>query len=238
MMLSVAALCLLGAVLAPVAAAAESGYLPGKQVVIVFPVRNGIGEDKAQMADDLQVLLKESLSLIGRFSVMSCDMNSNVSLQRAVTEQKITPEDIKSGFSTDPQGVARAQKACQAIATDLGVISSLDKYSFDYATKEAKIEVTVQVVSGSPDAKPFAIAVTGIAAGKPDDQTQSESGIAIAALGDACDKILSEISTAINSAMLAEPVAQGQVSSPKSHKKGFLPAMLAALLLGLALGGK
>jgi hypothetical protein len=238
-MLSVAATCLLSAALSPTAFAAELQYVAGKQNVVVFPVKNGIGEDKAQMASDFQVLLKDALSLTGQFAVMTCDINSNVSVQRAVAEQKVKADDFKTGFSTDPQGVARAQKVCQAIATDLGVISSLDTYSFNETTKEAKIVITVQLIKGIPDEKPFTIAVTGMAVGKPDDGSQTESGIAISALDDACNKVISEISNVSPTALSAGLVGQGQeVDKPKSRNKGLLSAMLGALLLGLALGGK
>jgi hypothetical protein len=207
---------------------------------MMFPIKNGLGSDKAQMAEDIVIMLRDGLSLTEKFLVWGYDLNSNVSIQRAVTEQKIKEEDVKTAFSTDAEGISRAQKVCQAIAVDIGVIGSLDSYSFDVAQKQAKIGVTIQVLRG-PVADPVAIVVTGIAAGKIDDQSQTESGIALAALDDASDKVLSklvEISlAAASSTRDGQTQVYRPVEKPKSHSKGLLPAMLVALLLGLALGG-
>jgi uncharacterized metal-binding protein len=80
--------------------------------------------------------------------------------------------------------------------------------------------------------------VTGIGTGKPDDLSQTESGIAISAIDDACDKIVAEMLKTKSVTQATELTVQDQqVYKPKAHKKGFLPAMLGALLLGLALGG-
>ncbi len=233
-------LCLVAVVLAP-AASAQAVYPFGKQNMIMFPVKNGIGEDKAQMADDLLLLLKDGLSKSGRFLVVAYDVNSNVSAQRAVAEQKIKAEEART-FSTDATGALRAQKICQAAGTDLGLVASLDSYTFNEATKEAKIGVTVKIVSANPDVEPIAITVVGASAGKLDDSSQSESGIAIGALDDAAQTILAKAVDAAGSIMAAEPIRQDQrvyvpAAKSKSHSKGIWPAMLGALLLGLALSG-
>ncbi len=240
MMLSVTAFCLLAIALGATAFAADLQSTAGKQNVVVFPVKNSLGDGKAQMAIDFQILLKDALSLLSdKFAVTACDVRSNLSLQRAITEQRVKPDDFSAGLATDPQGVARAQKVCQAIATDLGVISSLDSYSFNDATKEAKIEITVHLIKGTGNEKPFTIVVTGTAIGKADDQSQTESGIAISALNDGCNKVISVISKASPTALSTSPVGQGQeVYKPaKSRNKGLLPAMLGALLLGFVIGG-
>lgn len=237
MVRSICAIYILAALPAPAASAAEVQYLHQKQNVVVFPVRNGIGQDKAALADDFLVLMRDALSQTGRFMVMACDFN-NVSVQRAVTEQKVKADEVKSGFSPDSQGAERAQKVCQAIATDLGIAGSLDTYTFDDAAREARIQVTVHIVSGCLDAKPVTIAATGIGTGKPNDLSQTESGIAISALDDACDKILVEMSKTDMVTQATEAMVQEQQAyKPRSHNKGFLPAMIGALLLGLALGG-
>ncbi len=224
------------------ASAAEIQYLPEKQATIIFPFSNTLGQDKAQLADDLLVMLRGGLSLTGRFMVLAYDWNSSVSVQRAVAEQKIKESEIRTAFPTDPQGVERARKVCKAIAADLAVIGSIDSYSFSETTKETKIGITVQVLRADPDVQPVTIAVTGIAAGKPDDPAQTESGIAVAAIDDAADKILSRMLDAAKVTVSADtPPVEGQVYVPeekqKSNKKGLFTAMLGALLLGLALGG-
>ena len=231
-------MCLMG-VIASQAISAEVQYQPDTKSIMMFPVKNSIGADKAQMADDLVIMLKDGLSITGKFMVMTYDLNSNVCIQRAVAEQKIKAEEVKTAYSTDPQGISRAQKVCKSIASDFGIIGSLDTYSFDEAKKEAKISVTVQVIRVGADAEPVTIAVTGVAAGKLDDQSQTESGIGVAALGDAADKVLSKLIdvTQINLAIPGGQQVYVPAEKHKSHNKGFLPAMLGALLLGLALGG-
>lgn len=231
--LSVAAFCLLSIGLGSAALGADMAC---KQNVVVFPVKNNLGEGKAQMAADFQLLLKDALALTGQFAVMACDVRSNVSVQRAIAEQKVKANDLSTGMATDPEGVTRAQKVCQAIATDLGVISSLDGYSFDYASKTAKIDVTVHFIKGIGNEKPYTVVVTGTAIGKADDQTQTESGIAISALNDACNKVISSVSSAPPAA-LSTPMGQEAPKPAKSRNKGLLPAMLGALLLGLVIGG-
>lgn len=222
---------------APPAIAAE--YATGKQSIMMFPMKTSLGADKAQMGHDLVILIKEGLSITGRFMVMDYDFNSNVSIQRAVTEQKIKDDDARTAFSTDAQGLARARKVCKAIAVDLGITGSLDSYTFDPGTKEAKIGVTVQLVKND-DSEPVTIVVTGTAAGKPDDASQTENGIAVAALDNAADKVLTQL---LDATLVSAPETptQNQVyvpaSKPKSNNRGLMTAMLGALLLGLALGG-
>lgn len=242
-MLRIGALCLLLAVLAPTVLGAPVQYLPEKQTIVLFPVKNSVGQDKVNIGDDLMVMLKDGLSLTGRFVVVAYDVDRNVSVQRAIAEQKVKEAEVRTAFSTDPQGIARAQKVCQAIAADLGVIASIDSYSFNEAAREAKIGVTVQVLRGAFEAQPVTIAVTGIGVGKPDDQSQTESGIAIAAMDNAADKILARMLDAAKVTVSRDaPASQVQVYGPpqkeRSNNKGMLAAMVGALLLGLALGGK
>ncbi len=69
--------------------ASERALAARKQTVVLFPIANMLGPDKAEMADDLFILVKEGLTATGKFAVLAYDPK-NVCVQRAVTEQHIT----------------------------------------------------------------------------------------------------------------------------------------------------
>lgn len=207
--------------------------------ILVLPVFNGIGEDKAGMAEDLVVMLKDGLTITGKYLVLSSDPATSVSVQRAIAEQQLKVEDMTTAFKTDAQGIARAAKVCKAIGADMCVMSSLDSYAFDAGAKTVDIGLTVKIVRAASDVDATTISVKGSASGSLDDQSQTESGVAVAALDDAASKALSGILDATlveTSVPTGEGVSSGE--KPRGRDKGLLQAMLAALLIGLLVGGR
>lgn len=210
-----------------------------RQSLVVLPVFNGIGEDKAGMAEDLVVMLKDGISITGRYLVMSSDPATSVSVQRAIAEQRLKAEDMTTAFKADGSGIARAGKVCNAIGADMCVISSLDSYAFDPGTKTVNMGLTVQVVRATADGDVATIAVSGSASGNVEDQSQTESGVAVAALDDCASKALSGI---VDATLVETAPVTGEIvtstEKPRRRDKGLVQAMFAALLIGLLLGGK
>lgn len=220
--------------------ASERALAAQKQTVVLFPIANMVGPDKAEMADDLFILVKEGLTATGKFAVLAYDPK-NVCVQRAVAEQHITLSDATDPFAADPEGAARAHKLCQEMSADLGIIGSLDNYRFVESAGEAWVTATLQIVHVSTGAIGKTVSVTGYGAGKPGEPNQTESGIGIAAAYDAAEKLLSEAVSASSEELSGTPAREGQTYRPLEEseprqRNWLLPAMVTALIVGLVLG--
>jgi len=220
---------------------AASGVDPGgpRRTVVLFPIANMVGAHKAEMADDLFILVKEGLGAADKLVVLAYDPK-NVCVQRAVAEQKMTPRDTTDPFTTDPDGAARAHKVCNEMAVELGIIGSLDSYKFLASTSEVHVAATLQLVDASTGDVVKTVTVRGVGVGNPGEPSQTETGIGIAAIYDAAEKLLAEAVGASADELAGTPSQDLQPDEPlektRPRRNKLLPAMIMALIVGCILG--
>ena len=226
-----------------------------KQSIVLFPfaVSSDVAPDKAEYtalyAEDLSKMINDGFTESKRFSVYEYSPRI-ANIQRAVKEQKtvvinnelkiaFTEDEVKKPIDTSFAGTIKAQKLAEIIGIGCAVTGSIDRYEFQEDNGEAQLTVTLQFIDVANGKVKSAFTATGRASRDTEKKNQSEIAIGISATQDAAKKLLTDIG-----ATKPEEIAVIQVATDKSEsqpsvhkKKGLLPAMILAAILGFALGG-
>jgi len=210
------------------------------QAVVVFPFAVGSGvpvsktELAKQYADDMLTLITEGLRQTQRYSVMLFDPRV-ASVRRAIAEQLMTEKEATQPIDTTADGAAKARKLTSLVGADVAMIGSIEEYTFNEKTGEAVLTVTAQMIdvqTGSIEP----VVVTGRAKRAGDRSDQTEEAIGISAAYDAAEKILTSVASVSATELTGTP-NHGHESVKPEKKKGLIPAMLGAILLGYLLSG-
>ena len=211
-------------------------------VVFAFAVSGSVDAAKAeytkQYARDLFLSVKDGLVASDRFSVVAFDPRV-APVQRAVREQKVTEEELSKAIETF-SGVRKAQQLGEIVGAELAVIGSIDSYTFQEDTGEARLTATVQVIDLRTGRVENTIAATGRAARVGDGSGRGELALGIAATQNAAEKFLADIggATAANNLGGDSGAAKdSQSPRPSRSKKGLIPAMLGAIIVGFLISG-
>ena len=238
-----------------------------KQQIVLFPFAVSSDVDAAKVeyttlyAEDLFTLVNDGLTASKRFLVFKYSPRI-ASIQRAVKEQKTTTDEVTSDTSssgtvkaqvftftedevkkpidTSYSGTKKAQKLAEIIGISCAVTGSIDKYEFLEEKGEAQVTVTLQFIDTASGKVKSAFTTTGRAVRNPDKRNQSEIVVGISATQDAAKKLLSDIGAAKSEELFIAKAATTDKNTiqPSGHKKkGLLPAMIVAGILGFILSG-
>ena len=214
-----------------------------KSSVVVFPfaVSSDAAGDKADVlavdANDLMQRMIDGLEATNRYSVVPF-ISRNPGIQRAVSERRLSDEEVTKAVDTTMSGKNRALKCAGIIGSGLAVIGSIDKYAFVEGKSQVELIATVQVIEASTGKTVNTVTMTELSIGKEGDSEQSIAGVAVRSLGN---KLVASISAPAPEKPAANNIGQVVLerdpkSSPKKTSWGL--AALGALIIGIAAGGQ
>lgn len=212
--------------------------------LVLFDFAISAGEEAAknelviQHAADLGELIGEGLLDNKNLAVVKYD-HRLACIQRAVREQKIDEKDVQAAIDTDRAGAIKAQKLTNLMGAHYALIGSIDKYTAAVSQGKPTVEITatLQLIDSNSGRVVHAFGASGRAA--QTEAAESESALGTIAVYDLAEKFLGDICdvtlTAATEQSYSAPNYVQQTGGGKS-KKGLLPAMLGALLIGLLIG--
>ena len=214
-----------------------------KVSVVVFPfaVSSEVAGDKADVvagnANDLMQSMIDGLDAANRYSVVPF-ISRNPGIQRAVSERRLSNEEVTQAVDTTLAGKNRALKCADMIGSELAVIGSIDKYAFDEGKSQVELMATIQIIEAGTGKTVNTVTMTERSTGKQGESEQSISGVAVRSLGN---KLVASISGPAPEKPAANNIGQVVLErDPKSssNKSGWGWAALGALIIGIAAGGQ
>ena len=203
----------------------------------------------AQFSRDLFSLVAEGVAANRAYSAIKFQPRI-ASIQRAVREQKCDEKEIVSAIDTDPAGAARALKLARFTGSQLAILGSIDKYVYEAgksgpgqpaAPGKVDMSATLLLIDVNSGKELYRFVSNGQAS--MDDS--NEMTIGTAATYDLAQKLLTDINKATLEVVVADSAEEDIAAHPvvfvtetRKSGKGLLPAMIAAALLGLLIGGK
>lgn len=224
-----------------------------KKTLLLFPfaipaVEAGHQADAvAQFSRDLASLVGEGVAANRAYSVVKFEPRM-ASIQRAVKEQKCDEKEVSAPIDTDPAGVARALKLAKLTGIQLAIVGNIDRYTYTAgksdpgqpaAPGQVEMSATLLLLDANSGKELYRFVSTGQAS--MDDP--NELSIGTAATYDLAEKLLTDINKVTLEVVVAAPQddagpAPVVMAAPQKSHRGLLPAMIAAALLGLLIGGK
>jgi len=204
--------------------------------LMLFPVCNKAAIQTTHCTEDLYLLIRERIVAQGTVRVIGYDPK-NVSVERMIREQRLDEKAATGDFPTDATGQATALKIAKETGVQLAVLSCIDRYQFD--AEKRRLEVTGTLLLLDVASEKVKKQVTGnvtINGGEKGGGT--EEALAIQAMGDLVAKFFSAGGGIEKSDLMTGAQDEVISSEQKTRKdKNILPAMLAAVLIGILLGG-
>ncbi|MCC6444049.1 MAG: hypothetical protein IT210_11420 [Armatimonadetes bacterium] len=205
----------------------------GGPSVVAFPFENTTGKGTDQLGSSLSAAIRATLSQ--QYAVYGFNPKSP-SVERAVSENRLTRQDIAPPFDTD-----KAVKIGKEMGADLVMVGSIDEITYDPNAKTSSLTVTVQLV----DVKTGTPAKTTAVTGRSKEGAQSADEGAL--MAQALDDVIAKTTQALGVEKAApapgeQPKARGE-KKPVTKKArnrtatGVLLGLLVILLAASSNGG-
>jgi len=229
----VVALLLFVMYVAPTAAFAKGRKKPAPppaKTIVVFPFQIAATSPVETLGQDLPASIQTALSGSGAFRAFVVS-EQLPSVRRAIQEGSLKSDDVKGGFGTEKEQIARAVKVAREMAADLLLVGSVDEVKVDTAKKKAEVSITVVLADVRTGEATKTVAVTGET--PANTESTMESDLVAQAAGAAVAKLKSEIVPAGQQQPSTKP---GSTPTGERKRTSGIRRLILPVLLGLAVG--